>query len=947
MNQTICKKSLSLVQYAFYTKPDFTSLAEDVDRILAEILEQPILGVQGLSRHRQPTSPGFGGPNELTIRLVEMEHAEMVWFQRGDYHCIALLIECRDAQEKWNHWVKDCSNRVRELIKTADGFESVAFVDLTPWPSQPDEVVRDVLSGFVRVSQELTFSDGGKTLLVANAPDRWWIVAASADDVGSKAAAHYLLSLDRGTLPFALLARKELQYETSNIVNELARYRSSISSDASWLDMVRNRIAVLAEQYKEAAVHANLAIELEPQPQDWNEKIDDIISFVKEELAKLKDAVEIIGTGRNEISAILAPLNGISRHNDHVVVLIHGIRDYAKWQDKLRKVIEAYGFQVELTNYQRFDLLRFLIPIGYFKGKAVAQIWHQIQQVYAKHPGKSVSFIAHSFGTYVLTRILRENFNFTAHRIILCGSVVKFDFPFEEFNGRFTHEVLNEIGEKDVWPAIAESVSTCYGAAGSFGFRRPYVRDRWHQNIRHGDFLTEKFCRKYWIPFLAGKKPQCSNSSQTDPVWWVRLLNIIKIKYLIVIMLTYTIANISILSYDNFSRNNGTVRKWVSMAGDAKKNGTIHSSRPIPTDLTQARADFENWWRNSGHAEHGKLDNELAFKALSYNTGLYRMFEKEGTLKPNANYWSEQCIDFFEQLQDKKYVTECLLDRAALFLELSQIQHTDADKFRRVAEDGDQVMARAVDYAGPTQQSEAFRLSSRFYYNLARPRDGVLSSKWDNKYLGLALERANSAYKLDSINIKNITQLSRAVQRFAANPPPQDDSLWNEELRTAQQMILSAYNKHKETLNQPGSYIPPANILAVITMDLSLREWNASLKKVADANRIVKQLKDVAIPALTNAWALVNHTEWAKDYTFDLNYDLGRVYSVITKILDEVGNNSAEGEFAEAIDSMKKAAEHASSDQLRSAVISVDKAPTLAGLRSNRRSQLRAIFTVR
>jgi hypothetical protein len=52
--------------------------------------------------------------------------------------------------------------------------------------------------------------------------------------------------------------------------------------------------------------------------------------------------------------------------NDHVV-LVHGIRDFAYWQVGVRQALEARGFIVELTNYERFDLLRFLAPVPWFR----------------------------------------------------------------------------------------------------------------------------------------------------------------------------------------------------------------------------------------------------------------------------------------------------------------------------------------------------------------------------------------------------------------------------------------------------------------------------------------------------------------------------------------------------------------------------------------------------
>jgi hypothetical protein len=45
-----------------------------------------------------------------------------------------------------------------------------------------------------------------------------------------------------------------------------------------------------------------------------------------------------------------------------------------------------------------------------------------------------------------------------------------------------------------------------YGSAGTHGFHRTGVRDRWHNGKGHSDFLTPEFCKEYWVPFLRDGK---------------------------------------------------------------------------------------------------------------------------------------------------------------------------------------------------------------------------------------------------------------------------------------------------------------------------------------------------------------------------------------------------------------------------------------------------------
>jgi hypothetical protein len=173
-----------------------------------------------------------------------------------------------------------------------------------------------------------------------------------------------------------------------------------------------------------------------------------------------------------------------------VVVLVHGIRDYALWQSQIRASLTQAGMVAELTNYGRFDLLRFLVPVQFFRQKAIAEVWEQIQIVKQQYPTARLSIIAHSFGTYVISQLIKNNFNLDAHRIIFCGSVVPYRFRFQDFQKRFMPPILNEVGTGDIWPAMADSVTWGYGSAGTYGFRRPLVHDRWHNKARHGYFLT-------------------------------------------------------------------------------------------------------------------------------------------------------------------------------------------------------------------------------------------------------------------------------------------------------------------------------------------------------------------------------------------------------------------------------------------------------------------------
>jgi hypothetical protein len=221
----------------------------------------------------------------------------------------------------------------------------------------------------------------------------------------------------------------------------------------------------------------------------------------------------------------------------HLVILVHGIRDIARWQNEVGRALESEGFIVEHTSYGRLNLIAFLAPIDYFRKKAAARVWTDIQHARMLHPEADVSIIAHSFGTFVVTRILKEQFALELNRLLLCGSVVRYDFPFEQIQNRFTPPLVNDVGTADPWPAMAESLTTGYGSAGTFGFNRPGVRDRYHNGKSHGYFLNGGFARTYWAPFLRDGTVVGGDVDAQVPPLWVRLLQVFKIKWLIAALL--------------------------------------------------------------------------------------------------------------------------------------------------------------------------------------------------------------------------------------------------------------------------------------------------------------------------------------------------------------------------------------------------------------------------
>jgi hypothetical protein len=111
--------------------------------------------------------------------------------------------------------------------------------------------------------------------------------------------------------------------------------------------------------------------------------------------------------------------------------------------------------------------------------------------------------------------------------------VVPYDFPFENIVNKFQAPILNEVGTEDIWPAMAGSLTPSFGSAGTYGFRRPYVRDRWHNGAAHGYFLSPKFATDFWIPFLQSGIIVEGSDPAEEPSGWVEMISTFKLKHVL------------------------------------------------------------------------------------------------------------------------------------------------------------------------------------------------------------------------------------------------------------------------------------------------------------------------------------------------------------------------------------------------------------------------------
>ena len=223
--------------------------------------------------------------------------------------------------------------------------------------------------------------------------------------------------------------------------------------------------------------------------------------------------------------------------DNDIVVLVHGIRDFALWQSEIRASLRQAGLKVVLTSYGRLDLISFLLPIPLFRNLVVEKIRTQVRTIRLQNPDARISIIAHSFGTYIMSRIMAEDFDISFFRVVFCGGVFSQRISFEQFSNRFQPPILNEVGSQDFWPAIADSITWGFGSSGTFGDRLPLFEDRLHNEAGHSYFLRRDFCDEFWVPFLQEGRIVSGEDSPTEPHSLVTFFSVFKIKYGLMVLL--------------------------------------------------------------------------------------------------------------------------------------------------------------------------------------------------------------------------------------------------------------------------------------------------------------------------------------------------------------------------------------------------------------------------
>jgi O-acetyl-ADP-ribose deacetylase (regulator of RNase III) len=227
----------------------------------------------------------------------------------------------------------------------------------------------------------------------------------------------------------------------------------------------------------------------------------------------------------------------------HAVFMIHGIRTEAAWYESVSGILKAKDPRLYPVagGYGFFDTFSFLLPIGPLRRRTVQRVKEKLDPLRQNPAIRQISVVAHSFGTYILGELLRQDRSLKLHRVLLCGSILPEDFKWETHaaqvdplpgGGHATHRVVNDCGWLDIWPVLAHSVTWGYGQGGRFGFRTPSVVDRFHK-LGHSGFFGDDFVERYWLPLLSRGVVVDGPRERDNSPWWIQAIGVAKLRYVL------------------------------------------------------------------------------------------------------------------------------------------------------------------------------------------------------------------------------------------------------------------------------------------------------------------------------------------------------------------------------------------------------------------------------
>lgn len=205
--------------------------------------------------------------------------------------------------------------------------------------------------------------------------------------------------------------------------------------------------------------------------------------------------------------------------HQHILVIIHGIRDNGVWAAWLQQELIHEGARIRIipVRYDWNSSWDFICQRTKDRHAAAWQVAMTLQSIFNDNSHIPVSIICHSNGTKILSTVLEE-MPFRFHYIFLAGAIC-----LRTSANRFkvaARRVINFVGVRDLWALIAEALHPHQNeATGVHGFGGDKVHDLFF-DFGHDGGVSRDHIRDQILPWLAlGAPPTTLAPSPYFPKW--------------------------------------------------------------------------------------------------------------------------------------------------------------------------------------------------------------------------------------------------------------------------------------------------------------------------------------------------------------------------------------------------------------------------------------------
>jgi len=214
---------------------------------------------------------------------------------------------------------------------------------------------------------------------------------------------------------------------------------------------------------------------------------------------------------------------------DKALVTIHGIRSQGEWNAEIVHIASSNGWIVAPFFYG-YQSIRALSDTK-LRDRIVDRLREHICDISSRY-GAHVSVIAHSFGTYLITRYLLgfDVVPYSVDTLILTGSILNKDLDLERFRGKVA-SIVNEIAPNDPVVSWARAASLykddLIGDSGRVGFTgksdllvQGTCEIFTHENVIKRDVIVNR-----WMPRLEAFVARGQEEAFKSIVYEVKSIN--------------------------------------------------------------------------------------------------------------------------------------------------------------------------------------------------------------------------------------------------------------------------------------------------------------------------------------------------------------------------------------------------------------------------------------